>query len=158
MTWPTCRGGEDRAGTRETLTSVLGKTLEALEGKIGKNVKAISLIKANSPQSWTGRMANLQGVDVKGADIHIFADVIENRLGVSCSALSGANIADEVASDHFSETTIGYRTEEDGKMWQKLFGELFAMCRCLADDSHFELPGEPGRRCELTRSIFNSLS
>lgn len=57
-----------------------------------------------------------------GADIHIFADVIEKRLGVSCSALSGANIADEVANDRFSETTIGYREEEDGKLWQKLFG------------------------------------
>lgn len=56
-----------------------------------------------------------------GADIHIFADVIEERLGVSCSALSGANIADEVAKDRFSETTIGYRKEEEGKIWQKLF-------------------------------------
>jgi glycerol-3-phosphate dehydrogenase (NAD+) len=55
--------------------------------------------------------------------------VIEERLGVSCSALSGANIADEVASDHFSETTIGYRTEEDGKVWQKLFGELSHVLR-----------------------------
>jgi glycerol-3-phosphate dehydrogenase (NAD+) len=26
-----------------------------------------------------------------------------------------------VAKDIFSETTIGYRTLEDGKMWQKLF-------------------------------------
>lgn len=58
---------------------------------------------------------------MKGADIHIFADVIEERLGVSCSALSGANIADEVAKDRFSETTIGYRKEEEGKIWQKLF-------------------------------------
>jgi glycerol-3-phosphate dehydrogenase (NAD+) len=48
--------------------------------------------------------------------------VIEERLGLSCSALSGANIADEVANDRFSETTIGYRKEEEGKMWQKLFG------------------------------------
>lgn len=56
-----------------------------------------------------------------GADIHIFADVIEQRLGVSCSALSGANIADEVANDRFSETTIGYRKKEEGELWQKLF-------------------------------------
>ena len=62
-----------------------------------------------------------QGVDVKGSDIHIFADVIEERLGVSCSALSGANIAAEVATDRFSETTIGYRKKEDGEMWKKLF-------------------------------------
>ena len=68
-----------------------------------------------------GKLNITKGVDVKGSDISIFADVIESRLGVSCSALSGANIADEVARDHFSETTIGYRTKEDGEMWQKLF-------------------------------------
>lgn len=62
-----------------------------------------------------------QGVDVQGTDIHIFADLIEERLGVSCSALSGANIATEVATDRFSETTIGYRSKEEGLMWQKLF-------------------------------------
>jgi glycerol-3-phosphate dehydrogenase (NAD+) len=62
-------------------------------------------------------------VDVKGSDIHIFADVIEERLGVSCSALSGANIANEVATDRFSETTIGYRKKDEGEMWQKLFCE-----------------------------------
>ena len=36
-----------------------------------------------------------QGVEVKDSQISIFADVIEEQLGVSCSALSGANIADE---------------------------------------------------------------
>ena len=61
-----------------------------------------------------------------GADIHIFADVIEKKLSVPTSALSGANIADEVARDRFSETTIGYRSVEDGKMWRDLFR---ALCR-----------------------------
>ncbi|WVR07201.1 glycerol-3-phosphate dehydrogenase (NAD(+)) [Kwoniella sp. DSM 27419] len=84
----------------------LGKTLETLEGKVNKDAKAITLIK---------------GVGVDGSNIHVFADVIQEKLGISCSALSGANIANEVACDRFSETTIGYRTEEEGKMWQKLF-------------------------------------
>lgn len=59
-----------------------------------------------------------------GSDIHIFADVIEKRLGISCSALSGANIASEVALERFSETTVGYRKdkEDEGLLWQKLFG------------------------------------
>ncbi|TXT07174.1 hypothetical protein VHUM_03344 [Vanrija humicola] len=86
----------------------LAKTLDAIEGKIAPGAKAISLIK---------------GVDVHGADIHIFADVIEKRLGISCSALSGANIASEVALGRFSETTVGYRPgqEAQGLLWQKLF-------------------------------------
>ncbi|WRT66172.1 glycerol-3-phosphate dehydrogenase (NAD(+)) [Kwoniella shivajii] len=84
----------------------LSKTLEQLEGKVEKGAKAITLIK---------------GVGVEGENIHVFADVIQEKLGISTSALSGANIANEVAIDRFSETTIGYRTEEDGKLWQKLF-------------------------------------
>lgn len=65
-----------------------------LKGKIAKDARAISMIK---------------GVEVKSGNIRIFADVIEEILGCKCAALSGANIANEVAEDKFSETTIGYR-------------------------------------------------
>lgn len=54
----------------------------------------------------------IKGVEVKDGNIRIFADVIEQILGCKCSALSGANIANEVAQDKFSETTIGYRAGE----------------------------------------------
>jgi glycerol-3-phosphate dehydrogenase (NAD+) len=36
-----------------------------------------------------------KGVDVSGDKIKIIADVIEEELGISCAALSGANIANE---------------------------------------------------------------
>ncbi|CAO1621861.1 unnamed protein product [Sympodiomycopsis kandeliae] len=65
-----------------------------LRGKIAPDARAISMIK---------------GVEVKNGNIRIFADVIEEILGCKCAALSGANIANEVAEDKFSETTIGYR-------------------------------------------------
>jgi glycerol-3-phosphate dehydrogenase (NAD+) len=91
------------------LTSVLSKVLSTMEGKLPKDasVKAISLIK---------------GVHVEGEHITLFADLISEKLGVSCSALSGANIAPEVARDRFSETTIGYKNKEEGEMWHELFG------------------------------------
>ena len=95
-------------------------------------------------------------MDVEGSDIHIYADVIQNRLGVSCSALSGANIADEVAIDKFSETTVGYRKREEGEMWQKLFCELFACAqrhRQLTNCSYTELQGQHCRGCELHYSV-----
>lgn len=63
----------------------------------------------------------LQGVDVHDAKIDILSDVIETSLGIPCSALSGANIADEVARDAFSETTIGCASPEDGAIWSSLF-------------------------------------
>lgn len=81
-----------------------------------------------------------------GDKIKIVADVIEEELGISCAALSGANIANEgqltvrgldcsshpcshavilptfsVALNKFSETTIGYRIKEEGELWQRLF-------------------------------------
>lgn len=65
-----------------------------LRGKVSPDAHAISMIK---------------GVEVKNGNIRIFADVIEEILGCRCAALSGANIANEVAEDKFSETTIGYR-------------------------------------------------
>lgn len=58
-----------------------------------------------------------------GTNIKLFADLISERLEISCDALSGANIANEVARDRFSETTIGVRKKEDGDMWKKLFSE-----------------------------------
>lgn len=62
-----------------------------------------------------------QGVEVNKHEIRIFADVIQEKLGVTCCALSGANVANEVAEEKFCETTIGYREEQDGKLFQKLF-------------------------------------
>lgn len=62
-----------------------------------------------------------KGVDVQGDKIKIIADVIEQELGINCAALSGANIANEVALNKFSETTIGYKVKEEGELWQKLF-------------------------------------
>lgn len=81
-------------------------TCKALKGSIGRNAHAISMIK---------------GVDVSNRKVSIFADVIEASLGIPCAALSGANIANEVAADKFSETTVGYRPG------QKSFALLYVM-------------------------------
>ncbi|PWN54021.1 NAD-dependent glycerol-3-phosphate dehydrogenase [Violaceomyces palustris] len=81
-----------------------------LKGQINPEAYAISMIK---------------GVEVKDGEISIFADVIEETLGVECAALSGANIANEVAEDKFSETTIGHREGEKGKEAAELFFKLF---------------------------------
>jgi glycerol-3-phosphate dehydrogenase (NAD+) len=84
----------------------------------------------------------IKGVEVKDGNIRIFADVIQEILGCKCSALSGANIANEgelvsahtvgnladtsvssVAEGKFSETTIGYREGdlESAEIFFKVF-------------------------------------
>ena len=79
-----------------------------LQGKVSPDARALSMIK---------------GVEVKDTNIRIFADVIEEILGCKCMALSGANIANEVARDKFSETTIGYREgdRESAEVFLKVF-------------------------------------
>ena len=101
----------------------------SLRGKVSPTARAVSMIK---------------GVEVKDGQIRIFADVIEELLGCKCSALSGANIANEgvlllascacrlrtdapvrcaVAQDKFSETTIGYRAGD--RATAELFFKVF---------------------------------
>ncbi|MCJ1313403.1 glycerol-3-phosphate dehydrogenase [Agyrium rufum] len=50
----------------------------------------------------------IKGVDVSPSKIGLFSDTISSSLGIYCGALSGANIATEVAQEKFSETTIAY--------------------------------------------------
>lgn len=50
----------------------------------------------------------IKGVDVTPDGVSLFSDTIGKRLGIYCGALSGANIANEVAAEKFSETTVAY--------------------------------------------------
>ena len=50
----------------------------------------------------------IKGVNVQESSISLFSETIGQELGIYCGALSGANIANEVAQEKFSETTIAY--------------------------------------------------
>ncbi|KAI9683313.1 MAG: glycerol-3-phosphate dehydrogenase [Trizodia sp. TS-e1964] len=50
----------------------------------------------------------IKGVSVTSTGINLFSEAIGSKLGIYCGALSGANIASEVAQEKFSETTIAY--------------------------------------------------
>jgi glycerol-3-phosphate dehydrogenase (NAD+) len=50
----------------------------------------------------------IKGVNVEGSSISLFSETIGQELGIYCGALSGANIANEVAQEKFSETTVAY--------------------------------------------------
>ncbi|WFD32438.1 glycerol-3-phosphate dehydrogenase (NAD(+)) [Malassezia sp. CBS 17886] len=103
-------------------------TCKALRGTIAPNAHAISMIK---------------GVDVRDANIHVFADVIEEALGIPCSALSGANIANEVAQDKFSETTVGYRPHQldHARIYVKLFDTPMFRVGMIEDVAGVSLAG-----------------
>lgn len=50
----------------------------------------------------------IKGVNVDESSVSLFSETIGHELDIYCGALSGANIASEVAQEKFSETTIGY--------------------------------------------------
>lgn len=71
----------------------MGKTLDQIKGRHLPYARGISCVK---------------GVEVTGNGVTLFSDIIMEELGIYCGALSGANIAKEVAAEKFCETTIGY--------------------------------------------------
>ncbi len=50
----------------------------------------------------------IKGVNVSRDGVSLFSESIGAHLGIYCGALSGANIATEVAQEKFSETTVAY--------------------------------------------------
>lgn len=69
------------------------KTCEQLKDHIVPFARGISCIK---------------GVVVSSEEVSLFSEDIGSKLGIYCGALSGANIASEVAQEKFSETTVAY--------------------------------------------------
>ena len=69
------------------------KTCGSIVGKVVPYARGVSCIK---------------GVDVSENGIELFSESIGKTLGIYCGALSGANIATEVAKEKFSETTVAY--------------------------------------------------
>lgn len=76
------------------------RTCQTIKGKIPPYARAVSCIK---------------GVDVNEEGAHLFSERIGNELGIYCGALSGANIANEVAREKWSESTVAYDTPTDRK-------------------------------------------
>jgi len=50
----------------------------------------------------------IKGVNVTSSEISLFSEWIGEGLGIYCGALSGANIANEIAAEKWCETTIAY--------------------------------------------------
>lgn len=71
----------------------IGRISKQMEGHILPFARGISCIK---------------GVNVTESEISLFSEWIGEGLGIYCGALSGANIANEIAHEKWSETTIAY--------------------------------------------------
>lgn len=78
----------------------LPRICSQLKGHVPKHARAISCLK---------------GFDVGKDGVKLLSTYIHDTLGISCGALSGANLAPEVAKENWSETTVAYRIPSDFK-------------------------------------------
>ncbi|KAK9433749.1 NAD-dependent glycerol-3-phosphate dehydrogenase C-terminus-domain-containing protein [Lipomyces doorenjongii] len=109
----------------------LPRICSQLKGKVPSTVRAVSCIK---------------GVEVSGDGITIIADYISQELGIYCGALSGANLAPEVAQEKFSETTIAYKVPDpsdsiDARVVRTLFHRPYFHVNVVADVAGVSLCG-----------------
>ncbi|KAL4286556.1 hypothetical protein AHAS_Ahas19G0098000 [Arachis hypogaea] len=98
-----------------------------LVGKIRADAEAISLVK---------------GMEVKMEGPCMISSLISQILGINCSVLMGANIANEIAVEKFSEATVGYRQNRDvAERWVQLFYTPYFIVTAVQDVEGVELCG-----------------
>ncbi|XP_039123843.1 glycerol-3-phosphate dehydrogenase [NAD(+)] isoform X1 [Dioscorea cayenensis subsp. rotundata] len=98
-----------------------------LVGNIRPDAEAISLIK---------------GMEVKTEGPCMISKLISEMLSVNCCVLMGANIANEIAVEKFSEATIGYRQDKEAaQRWARLFSTPYFLVSAVPDVEGVELCG-----------------
>lgn len=83
----------------------------------------------------------IKGIEVTKTDIFTYPQIIERELGMPCSALGGANIANEVANNDFCETTIGVPGPKDAQLWHAVFDTDMFHVHCVEDTAGVSLSG-----------------
>lgn len=72
----------------------------------------------------------------------MISKLITNILGINCCVLMGANIANEIAVEKFSEATIGYKKDKEvATRWAKLFTTPYFLVSVVEDIEGVELCG-----------------
>lgn len=99
---------------------------KTIKGKIKADAIAVSLIK---------------GFDTSDGGIKLLSKVISESLDIECAVLMGANLAHEVASEAFCESTIGAANKETGNVLKSLFDADYFRCSVVTDAHTVEACG-----------------
>ncbi|RLV87882.1 Glycerol-3-phosphate dehydrogenase NAD [Meyerozyma sp. JA9] len=120
---------EDHENVRYLPGVPLPKNLRA-QPDITETVKNADLVVFNLPHQFLPRICDrlngklkpsargiscLKGLEVDSSGVKLLSTVITEKLGIACGALSGANLAPEVARGKWSETTVAYKLPADFK-------------------------------------------
>ncbi|CAA9988170.1 glycerol-3-phosphate dehydrogenase, putative [Plasmodium knowlesi strain H] len=106
------------------LESVLNEIVK--NENLKKDAKAISLMK---------------GIKIDNCKPMLLSSVIEEKLNIGCAALSGSNIANELSTENFSESTIGFEDAQEAGIWQELFDRTYFKINCVEDKPGVETCG-----------------
>lgn len=64
----------------------------------------------------------VQGMRVRPEGPQLISELVRKELGLDCSVLMGANIAEDIAKGQLSEATIGYNIREHGRVLRVRIG------------------------------------
>lgn len=104
----------------------LGGICEQLRGQLDPRARAISLVK---------------GLDCLPHGLHLVSRRLSSTLALDVSVLMGANLANDIAQERFSEATIGYVHRSHGELWKRLFDRPYFRITLVQDVTGVELCG-----------------
>lgn len=99
----------------------------------------------------------LQGFSIHEDGVVIpMSKVIGEDLGIRCAALSGANLATEVAQEQFCESTIGCEDDQMGQLLKELFETPYFRVAVVSDRQTVEACGAlKVKRTSITLTIYH---
>mmetsp|Transcript_41494 Transcript_41494/g.83167 ORF Transcript_41494/g.83167 Transcript_41494/m.83167 type:complete len:366 (-) Transcript_41494:362-1459(-) len=86
-------------------------------------------------------LSAIKGIDFDDKGIVLISDILRNELGADCSVLMGANVANDMASDAFCETTIGYKDPANGELFRLAYDDFSLKVGTVQDTVGVELCG-----------------
>jgi glycerol-3-phosphate dehydrogenase (NAD+) len=86
-------------------------------------------------------LSAIKGIDFDDSGIVLISDIIRKELNADCSVLMGANVANDMASDAFCETTIGYKDDVNGELFKLAYNDPALKVGIVKDTVGVELCG-----------------
>merc|ERR1719198_1631795 len=86
-------------------------------------------------------LSAIKGIDFDDSGIVLISDIIRKELNADCSVLMGANVANDMASDAFCETTIGYKDDANGALFKLAYDDFSLKVGTVKDTVGVELCG-----------------
>ncbi|KAK7495616.1 hypothetical protein BaRGS_00013063 [Batillaria attramentaria] len=96
-------------------------------------VRSTCLKMAESVKRDAVAVSLIKGFAITDSGIKFISEIITETLGIECAVMMGANLAGEVASEQFCESTIGSKNEATGQMLKELFGTSYFRCTVVED-------------------------